>query len=401
LLQNNAFPTKMDFLKEHLTNKLNEKLDNHPHLGKIAEHMGLRKPIKVNLKETNLLNFGGDLERSIKKASGEGEPFWKNAGKKDGLEIWRVNQFKLVEVPEKSHGQFYSGDSYIVLRTYRANPNSDSLSWDIHFWLGSETTQDEAGTAAYKTVELDDYLGGKPVEHREVEGQESDQFKSYFKHGIRTQQGGFETGFNHVKPEEFRHRLLRVHGDKKYIEVNEVPLSVQSLNSGDPFILDKGENIYIWVPPGSQLMEKSKVGQVAKAIQDERQGKAKLHFQEEEALFWKALGFNGPQSVAPPLPAEHFDTTRKIYKLSDSSGNLSFTKIAEGKDATLSALKSDDVFIVDVGYHVFVWIGKKASVQERRSALNYAQQYLVKNTLDPQRPITRLQEGDRNEEFSF
>lgn len=33
--------------------------------------------------------------------------------------IWRVQNFELVTVPENKHGQFYQGDSYVVLKVRR------------------------------------------------------------------------------------------------------------------------------------------------------------------------------------------------------------------------------------------------------------------------------------------
>lgn len=57
-----------------------------------------------------------------------------------------------IRVPQEDYGKFYSGDSYIVLKT--TVPQRGPKQWDLFFWLGEETTADESGIAAYKTVEL-------------------------------------------------------------------------------------------------------------------------------------------------------------------------------------------------------------------------------------------------------
>ena len=46
--------------------------------------------------------------------------------------------------------------------------NIESNVSRIHYWLGAESSIDEYGTCALKAIELDDYLGGKPIQYREV-----------------------------------------------------------------------------------------------------------------------------------------------------------------------------------------------------------------------------------------
>lgn len=53
-----------------------------------------------------------------------------NGNPKFGINPW----------PEERYGEFYSGDSYIVLETTK-DEDSDKLHFDIYFWIGEHSTQ--------------------------------------------------------------------------------------------------------------------------------------------------------------------------------------------------------------------------------------------------------------------
>uniref|UniRef100_A0AC35FV92 Gelsolin-like domain-containing protein n=1 Tax=Panagrolaimus sp. PS1159 TaxID=55785 RepID=A0AC35FV92_9BILA len=330
------------------------------------------------------------------------DPKFKNAGKQPGLQIWRIKEFSVEDVPKELYGNFYEGDSYIILHTKNSN------SFDVHFWLGRKTTQDEMGTAAIKTVELDDALGGLPVQWREVQDHESALFFTYFKNGIKYLDGGHETGFNHVvdQLENFKPKLFHCKG-KRNVRCTQVPVIKESLNLGDVFILDKGKDLYVWMPPESGRLERMKGVQQAESIRDqERAGRPKIHVLDGDwntnNEWWKHFG--GKQSVGwikSPYGGgqdENYwlDKTAQItlYRCSDSSGKLTVEKIKTGHpdakqldtndcfivdadaEGGIYDLDGDDVMILDGINIIYVWVGTGANKDEKDHAKETAQMYL-------------------------
>lgn len=56
---------------------------------------------------------------------------FETAGKKPGLQVWRVEKMDLKPVPTELQGNFFIGDSYIVLYT------TPAPSYNIHSWIGN------------------------------------------------------------------------------------------------------------------------------------------------------------------------------------------------------------------------------------------------------------------------
>jgi len=384
----------------------------------------MQKPGRISWRDTNLALIGSELDHKVKAAAAEGEEAWDGIGKKVGIYVWRVEKFLIKPWPKNQYGQFFRGDSYIILNSFGSDPNN--LQHDIHIWIGSESTQDEYGTAAYKMVEADDYLGGAAVQHRQIEGKEASEFVDYFDH-LEYLDGGIETGFNKVEPTKEKPLFFkfRVRENTKKGELVQVPLSTSSMDSGSGFILfaDKG-TVWAWHGKDFKIMEK-----IACTHQGEKLctlGTVTVLAQgdgdDEETEFWDYLkggssGGDKSRSIGGATKSRDVGLLKE-YKpklfLVDSDPTKELKQVGFGelikRAASLklgggggflnrSSLDDSNVFLLDTGWKIFIWVGKAADSGEKVAALGAADQYAEMEPRARELPVTVLKAGQERSGF--
>jgi gelsolin len=358
----------------------------------------------VKLEDSNMANYGSEEHKQLRKDAAKKEKAWENVGQEVGAQIWRIEKFKVKHWPKDRYGEFYGGDSYIILHTMENDEGKKS--YDVFFWLGAETSQDEAGTAAYKTVELDDLLGDEPVQYREVQGNESKKFLSLFPK-LTILDGGVASGFRNVKPQDYKPRLMHVTGFKKHVQVYQVPLKTESLNNSDAFVLDCGLTVFQFNGTKSSAWEKRKANAIVDELQASRHGKVKttliIDGIEDTGNpliedFWAYFGGRPKQIKDAEEEQKVPDYVLSLHHISDASGVMEINQVCSGQ-LDKSKLDSNDAFLLDAGGSVFVWIGKGANKAEKREAMAYAVRYLTDQGRGANVPIARVMEGKEPAEF--
>lgn len=427
----------------------------------MAPNKGLVHLKEYDIKDSNVELIGTALDHRVKYQSAQTEPAWNDGrvGIEPGLLVWRIERFEVVPWPEDRHGQFYDGDSYIVLNSWKLGKEEQAaqeqqqqqdgeeqqqqnkLGHEIFFWLGKYTSQDEAGTAAYKTVELDEFLRGHAIQHRELQKCMSDEFVALFPR-IKILSGGVESGFRHVEedPEDNKEEhvtLLRVfklpagNGGRDSIMVHEVPPSAASLDDNDVFVLDAGGKIWVWQGRSCSPMEKAKAAQVVHDMTLAKHVEVEVLSQAESRSSVVVSMLGGKDAYGPshefkctrPVgtrssgddqgksqqgQAQGKRRPRRLFRLSDASGRLEFTLVKDGEPISQRDLDGNDVFLLDdEGREIWVWQGRGASKAEKSSWLSIAQQY-VRRTLEQDggdeedlylTPIAKVNQGDETRSF--
>ena len=245
-------------------------------------------------------------------------------------------------------------------------------------------------------------MGGAPVQHREIEGNESDEFVGCFPKGITYLEGGVDSGFRKVNENDKDHitRLYRVHKKPGHHPARcfEVPLKCSSLNDGDAFLLDAGDKIFTWFGSTVSAFERNKSASVAHNLHQNRLGHCELILgvEDDNDEFWAHLGGKG--DIAPATDAtEDSVEESKMYTVSNETGKVMVNLV----DLSRDALETDKVCLVDAGKNVYVWVGKDSDKDEQQFAMMAVQRFLKALERDLTTSVTRVNEGAEHRCRSF
>jgi len=341
-----------------------------------------------NLTSTNLELFGTDTEVKLKELSSQNEEAWKIINiNEPGLYIWRIEKFIVVAVNKEDYGTFYEGDSYIILNI--CSDTNSSFKFDAHFWLGSKTTQDEMGVAAYKTVELDNFLHGKVVQYRELQFNESDLFKTYFTKGIQYKVGGIESGFHNVSSysyDTYKPILYLIQNNS----ISQIPLIISSLIEDDVFVLDNGLVLYVYKGVKSSHKEKYLAECTAQTIQDNRKHCQIVYIDKDKDKDKDNEKYNTMLDIIGKNISEL--ETIKIHRIVEDNNKISINEVSKGN--TSETFNSNDSYVVKTPITTYIWVGNNSNYTELHKAWQVAFN-LTKKTDH----ITLIKEGNEPDLF--
>ncbi|XP_068574354.1 supervillin-like isoform X3 [Cebidichthys violaceus] len=184
--------------------------------------------------------------------------------------------------------------------------------------------------------------------------------------------------------------LIHIKG-RRHVQVRLVEPSVQSLNSGDCFLLVTPEHCILWSAEFANEQEKAKASELASSIQSHQdlgcQASQVVHLEEGlncdssmAADFWRLLGGRRQYRGAS---AEEEDELYEcgvvesncVYRLVEN--RLVPHELAWASIPSISLLGSTEALVFDFGSEVYLWHGQDVSLSRRNVALQLTHQVWV------------------------
>lgn len=175
---------------------------------------------------------------------------------------------------------------------------------------------------------------------------------------------------------ELPKRLIALKG-KKRVRAVVVEKHFESIKSTDVFLLEEEENIFQWEGKDANRVKKARAVDIISRLNRKRgqkfQGEV-IVLQEnksDDPRFWDILG-GKPEAIEMGEDDEKwedvFDSSTLLYKINE---NLE-TEVIEGRKR--ETLETNFCYFLDCGEEIYVWSGKKTSVEYRKKAFEKSEE---------------------------
>ncbi|CAI5446386.1 unnamed protein product [Caenorhabditis angaria] len=295
------------------------------------------------------------------------EIFGDEVGHEEGLWVWEIENFYPSIMEKAFHGYFYEADAYLILKAFYVEGH---LNHEIYYWLGEHASLDKGMCAAVHAVGLRNHLNASCRTQREEMNDESEEFLENFGEQIVYVEGGrTSSGFYTTEKAEHVTRLYRASVNGTAVEMEPVPLSVESLDPRFCFLLDAGDVMWIWSGYKSRITVSNKARLFAERLNKrDRKGKSEIETCRQIRCpeeFWTALtgSPNKPEGpIVEHVPEGFVPERRKLYRVNIGMGFLELPQVELPKGiAKQDMLNSKCVYILDANSDIFLWTGKKAN----------------------------------------
>eukprot|EP01114_Cavostelium_apophysatum_P013389 TRINITY_DN3235_c0_g1_i2.p1 TRINITY_DN3235_c0_g1~~TRINITY_DN3235_c0_g1_i2.p1 ORF type:complete len:1475 (-),score=468.43 TRINITY_DN3235_c0_g1_i2:24-4448(-) len=314
------------------------------------------------------------------------------------LQIWQIDNFNKIPIPESEYGQFFSGNCYLLSYSYaRTFGGSLATKYLIMTWQGRDKTKKDSGSSALQASDLVMVTKrhGDTLLDTVRQGKEDDHFLSIFKERMIVHMGS--------RNNEPKQGLYHLQGnDEKTLHAVQILPSAYSLNSKDAFIVQTNDTQYIWFGTGFDRQLRGSAEKIAKILNNESITNHYVFDEGQESEdFWSELGGKVDYSSAEYLKTQGV-IPKRVFAFNLENGYLAAKEIFE--KFSQDDLIPTQMFLLDVFHELYLWLGKSTEEQLKKKALDITSQYCkLLQEKDERRPkgLTAYTVIDQSEPLNF
>lgn len=168
---------------------------------------------------------------------------------------------------------------------------------------------------------------------------------------------------------------------------------VQDMSQEDSFVLDAGETLFIWHGDNTNRVKKAKALEMATNLNSENNsGRGKVRIvgenKVEDKHFWDIIG--SESGISKKAEYDEDEESIWLYKIAYENNEVKVVPVETEGQLKRSMLEAESAFILDCDTQIFVWVGKKAGITERKSAAVFAEELIGMFERPAYTPITRV-----------